>query len=83
MQRLKSLSFCVGFSTLLALSGCRTSAPEITVCIVDPARNALQCGLADGTTFEVPFQDATHYACISFDDMQVLLNYVKSGFKKP
>lgn len=86
MRLSKLLNSFVKFSLIIGLgflTGCRDSGPSVTICILDPERNALQCGLADGETYELPVELARDYACLSLSDLEVLLNYVKQRCKKP
>lgn len=73
MLRLLSLLLFVSFS----LAGCRGEGPEVTVCLLDPVNNSLQCGKADGTQFSLPIVDGENYVCLSPDDFELLLNYAK------
>lgn len=59
-------------SLLVASSGCK-SGPDVTVCIIDPERHALQCARYDGEPFEMPIADAENFACFSPADLEKLV----------
>ena len=67
MQR----SLLVASLLVASLSACR--GPDVAVCVLDPTHNALQCGRADGTTFELPIPDAENFVCFSPNDTEKLL----------
>lgn len=69
----------------LVVSGCKKDGPEVTVCFLDVNAQTLECGKADGSKFSLPFADipaSTNYACLTVDDWQALLTYVKERCQK-
>ena len=65
---------------LIAFSAC--ARPQVTVCVLDNANQALQCAKPDGATFTLPLPDADNYVCISPDDTKQLLDWVKARCSK-
>jgi hypothetical protein len=69
----------------LVVSGCKKDGPEVTVCFLDVNAQTLECGRADGSKFSLPFSDIppeTNYACLTVDDWQALVTYVKERCHK-
>ena len=62
------------------LVGCST--PPVTVCIVDNANQALQCTKPNGEAFTLPLPQADNYVCMSPEDTEALLNYIKARCPK-
>ena len=80
MQRLTLVSLFVACS----LSACKGSGPQITVCILDPVAQTLECGRPDDTKFTLSLSELTPespYACMTIGDLQTLVAYVKEKCK--
>lgn len=60
-----------------SLIACRGDGPSVTVCLVDPVNNSLQCSDADGNVTELQIGDAGNYVCLSPSDFELVLNYAK------
>jgi len=60
---------------LIFLTGCK-HGPDVTICILDPANDALQCS-KDGVGFSMPFKNADNYFAVSPDDFKKVLDYCK------
>lgn len=73
MPLLKLLLLLSAFS----LASCRGNGPDLTVCLLDPERQELQCATADGVVTTLPLPDATNYVCLSPNEFETLLNYMK------
>jgi hypothetical protein len=67
--------------SLSFLSACK-GKPEITICILDPVNNELQCSPPSGEGFSLPITQAENYVCMSPDDTQALFNYIKAKCSK-
>ena len=74
MQRGLSLLL---FASCSLLSSCRGDGPSVTVCLVDPVNNSLQCSDSDGNVTELQLRDAENYVCLSPTDFELVLNYAK------
>jgi hypothetical protein len=82
MRPSKYLSLFVVCS--LMVTGCRGQGPKVTVCILDPVAETLYCGDPDGNQSERPLAQLppeSQYACLTLDDLQLLLNYAKEKCK--
>lgn len=71
---------------LLSLNGCKGKGPDVTICLLDPVNNTLECGRADKTTFtlllkEIP--EGQSYACLELSDMQKVITYAKQKCDVP
>jgi hypothetical protein len=75
MPLFRSLALLSAFS--LSLAGCRGNGPDLTICLLDPVNQELQCGRSDGTKIVVPLPDATNYVCLSPDEFATLVNYMR------
>ena len=62
-------------SLLAVCSAC--ARPQVTVCVLDNANQALQCAKPDGETFTLPMPQADNYVCMSPDDTKQLLDWIK------
>lgn len=67
-------------SLLVAFSAC--ARPQITVCVLDHANQALQCARPDDSTFTLPLPQADNYVCMSPDDTKLLFDWVKARCQK-
>lgn len=67
-------------SLSVVFSAC--ARPQVTVCVVDYANQALQCARPDDTTFTLPLPQADNYVCMSPSDTELLLNWVKARCSK-
>jgi len=74
MQRFKYLSLFAVCSLLLS---CRGAGPAVTICLIDSDLQELQCGRPDGSSFVLPLDQANNYACLSNNDFQTLVTYIK------
>jgi hypothetical protein len=52
------------------------------VCVVDSANNSLQCSPFKGESFTLPVSEADNYVCLSPDDAETLLVYLKEQCSK-
>lgn len=81
MQQLKLVSL---FAVCSLLSACKGSGPQITVCILDPVAQTLECGRPDDTKFTLALSELnpeSPYACMLTEDLQTLVAYVKEKCK--
>lgn len=63
--------------SLSVFSAC-AGGPKVTVCVVDANGNTLECSPPEGEAFSKPIPDADNYLCLSPDDAQTVLTYLKS-----
>lgn len=63
-------------SLFLVFSSC--AGPKVTVCVLDPVNQALQCARPDDSRFTLLLPQAENYVCLSPDDLKVLLDYAKT-----
>lgn len=61
---------------------CKTAGPALTVCLIDSERGELQCGKPDGSGFTLPLNGANNYVCMSPDDFQTLVTFIKEKCAK-
>lgn len=73
---------------LLSVSSlsCKGKGPDVTVCLLDPVNNTLECGRPDKTQFtlllkEIP--ESQSYACLELSDMQKVITYAKQKCDVP
>jgi hypothetical protein len=66
---------------LASLTGCK-GGPQVTVCLIDYANNSLECARPDQSTFTLPVDQANNYACMSPDDFERLLQWIKLSCRK-
>lgn len=78
MRLLTSLTL---FAVCSLFVSCKGQGPLVTVCLLDPVANQLQCARANGSTNIIDLPDATNYVCLSPDDFQTLINYAKEKCK--
>lgn len=73
MQQKLSLALLLAFS----LIGC--AGPKVTVCVLDPVNQNLQCfDSKTGKSSVLLLKDAENYVCLSPSDEQAVLNYCKN-----
>lgn len=65
---------------LISSSAC--SNLRVTVCVIDAANKQLQCAPAGEKAYSLPVEQADNYVCLSPDDTQTLLNYLKAKCEK-
>ena len=78
MQLKRLLVLSVAFSVLASCGG---KGPKVTVCLLDPERQELQCSDADGNESVVLVSQATNYVCLSPTDAQKVVDYAKASCK--
>ena len=61
---------------IASLVACK-HGPDITICLIDPVNNALQCSDASGQALTIPIKDAENYISVSPDDFKKVLDYCK------
>lgn len=63
--------------TLLALSaGCK-QGPSLTVCLLNPQDQSLECADPEGQTFTLRLIQADNYVCMAPQDFKTLLDWMK------
>jgi hypothetical protein len=71
--------FCVAVS-LLIFSACN-DGPEVTICMVYGKGGVLNCRDPKGKVFALTPVQANNFTCFSPQDLQTILNYLKSKGK--
>jgi hypothetical protein len=75
-------SYLISFLALVLLSNCASVPlvpPAVTLCILDPAHNSLQCfSPADQHRFSRPIDEAANFVCMAPGDFRSLLIYLSS-----
>jgi len=79
LRRLKTSKPLLALSLTL-FAGC--SGLKVTVCVIDAQGNLLQCSPPGEASYSIPIQQADNYVCLSPDDTQTLLNYLKAKCSK-
>lgn len=68
--------------SVCSLVSCKGNGPSVTICIIDSVKNELQCSTAEGVTKVLALPDAQNFVCLSPEDFNLVLNYVKNRCKK-
>lgn len=76
MPRKAWLILLVAFS----LAGCKTG-PKVSYCVVDAANSMLRCSDPNKVAFDLTLAQADNYGCMSPDDWQLLLSWLKTDGK--
>lgn len=61
----------------IGFSGCKNEGPRVTVCLLDPYYQTLECSDADGKQSTRLIADSENYVCMSPDDFQTVVTYIK------
>lgn len=75
MLLVRSLLLLLGSS--LILIGCKHDGPKVTVCLLDPYYQTLECSDPEGNESSRLIVDSENFVCMSPDDFQTVLTFMK------
>lgn len=74
-MRLLTLLILLGVCSLV--SSCKNSGPQVVVCIIDSEKYGMQCSDSEGNSEFIDISDANNYVCLSPNDFQMMISYLK------
>lgn len=62
--------------SLFLFAGCK-QGPSLTVCLLNPANQSLECADPEGRNFTLRLIQADNYVCMAPEDFKTLLAWMK------
>lgn len=78
----KDLLFCAKLLTFTLCASCVSAPPQVSHCLTNSEKGHLQCVNSKGTEYNLPFEKADKYVCMSSKDYIDLITWFRQVMKQ-